>query len=198
MRTDGPVSLPVSLDLLERAIGYARGALAQVTPELLTRHTPCRDWDLLALLEHMDDSLLALLEATDEGYVDLSPPARTAPTDQLLTRIRGRACAVLGGWTRQDGADLVSIAGSPLSAGLTAGAGALEITVHGWDVASTCGDPAPPPAELSEQLCALVPLLVGEGDRPARFAPARPVGPDASPGDRLLALVGRRARSDRL
>lgn len=64
------VSLQVSFDLLERAIGYARGALARV----LTRQTPCSEWDLLALLEHMDDSLLALPEATGTSL----GPAATA------------------------------------------------------------------------------------------------------------------------
>lgn len=197
MPTSALTSLEVSLDLLERAIGYARGALARVTPQLLTRQTPCSEWDLLALLQHMDDSLLVLLEATDQGYVELSPSPRTAPTDQLLARIRARACAVLGGWTRQDGAALVSVAGSPLTAGLVAGAGALEIAVHGWDVARTCGRAGTPPAALAEPLGRMVPLLVDDGDRPARFAPIRPVRGDVTPGERLLALVGRDG-SDRL
>ena len=51
------------VELLERAIGYTRGSLALVTPELMSAPTPCDHWDLRALLEHMDDSLTSLHEA---------------------------------------------------------------------------------------------------------------------------------------
>jgi uncharacterized protein (TIGR03086 family) len=194
--TGRTASLEAALALLERSIGYTRGSLALVTPRLLDRPTPCSDWDLLALLRHMDDSLQALLEATDRGYVALSPPGDGEPVGLLLERIRTRACSVLGGWTHQDGAALVSIAGSPLSAALTATAGALEVAVHGWDVATTCGHDAPLPSALAEELLDLAPRLVTDADRPARFAP--PVTPPSgSPSDRLLGFLGRRSPPER-
>lgn len=192
MTTSEPATLPGALDLLERAIGFTRGALAGVRPELMARRTPCERWDLRELLEHMDDSLQALLEATELGYVVLSPQEGPAPIEPLVERIRSRACAVLGGWARQDGAALVSVSGSPVSARLTATAGALAIAVHGWDVAQATGARTRLPASLATDLLREVPLLVTEADRPERFAPPVPVVAGATPSDRLVAALGRR------
>ncbi|MGH3301328.1 MAG: maleylpyruvate isomerase N-terminal domain-containing protein [Streptosporangiaceae bacterium] len=47
-------------ELLEQAVGYARESVAVVTPDLLDRPTPCRDWDLAMLLRHGCESLAAL------------------------------------------------------------------------------------------------------------------------------------------
>ena len=61
--------------LLERAIGYTLGSLHLVTPGTMSHPTPCREWDLAALLAHMNDSLIALQEAVDLGHVQLVSPA---------------------------------------------------------------------------------------------------------------------------
>ncbi|HZD37555.1 MAG TPA: maleylpyruvate isomerase N-terminal domain-containing protein, partial [Actinomycetes bacterium] len=63
------------VELLERAIGYALGAVQGVTPALLAAPTPCRDWDLRGLLHHADDSLAALLEGLGGHAVRPAPPA---------------------------------------------------------------------------------------------------------------------------
>jgi hypothetical protein len=47
----------MSASLLADAVGYAVDSVACVTPGLLSRPTPCRDWDLAALLRHANDSL---------------------------------------------------------------------------------------------------------------------------------------------
>src|SRR6266487_5294171 len=57
--------------LLERAVGYALGSLHLVTPAAMSRRSPCRGWDLRALLGHMDDALVALQEAVDLARVGL-------------------------------------------------------------------------------------------------------------------------------
>ena len=71
-------------------------------------------------------------------------------------------------------------------------AGALEIAVHGWDVARACGEDRPIPAELAEQLLDLLPVLVTDADRVERFAAPIAVPPSAGPGDQLVARLGRR------
>jgi uncharacterized protein (TIGR03086 family) len=85
----------------------------------------------------------------------------------------------------------------PLSWDVVAVAGALEMAVHGWDIAQACGRDLSIPAGLAERLLASCPLLVGAGDRHSRFAPAVPVPRSAGPGDRLVALLGRQPRPSR-
>jgi uncharacterized protein (TIGR03086 family) len=178
--------------LLERAINYTLGSLHAVTPEALSYPTPCRDWDLRALLEHLDDSLLALHEAIDIGRVGLDLPAGGGdPAVDLVATVRDHACQLLGAWTNAESHHLVSIDGWSLTAGIVTGTGAIEVAVHGWDIAQACQWHRSIPPALAEEMLDLSPLFVTDADRPARFAAPTDVPPLATPGDRLIALLGR-------
>lgn len=187
--TGGPPDLTSGLELLERAVSYTRTSLHTVSEGRLHNPTPCRDWDLRALLEHMSDSLAALDEAARLQNVAV----RYAPSQRpdLVSTLREQACALLGVWTSNTGAHLIRVAGNPMDAGLLAAAGALEISVHGWDVARACNDEHPIPSGLAGELLAVLPRLVSCADRPARFAAARAVAPTAGAPQRLLAALGR-------
>jgi uncharacterized protein (TIGR03086 family) len=177
--------------LLGRAVDYTRGSLSHVTGDLLSAPTPCWEWDLEALLRHMDDALLAFTEAADVGYVDLGPVLPHDPATELVRHLRARACALLAAWTHHPPTGLLEVADLPLPAALVAAAGALEITVHGWDVARACGVHRPIPAALAVALMSVVPQVVHDTDRPHRFADPVDVPPTAAPGELLLGLVGR-------
>ncbi|GAA1788859.1 TIGR03086 family protein [Planosporangium flavigriseum] len=180
--------------LLERAITYTLGSLHLVTSEALSRRTPCLGWDLRSLLVHMDDSLLAMNEALGLGRVELGH-AGLAVHDgdralEMIASLRSRACALLG-TSAADGHDLISIGGRPLTPGIVTSAGAIEIAVHGWDVARACGRHRPISPSLAEELLELAPFFVTDADRPTRFAAPIDVPPLAAPGDRLVAFLGR-------
>jgi uncharacterized protein (TIGR03086 family) len=178
--------------LLERAIGYAVSAVHAVTPELLSRPTPCRGWDLRMLLWHVNESLAALLEGIEGGYVGLDANAADGDlaADPAPT-FRDRADRLLGAWTDEGRRRVVAIAGYPLAASIMAGAGALEIAVHGWDVAQACGRGRPIPHALATELLRISPLLVSDTGRHPLFAPPVAVAVAASPSDRLTAFLGR-------
>jgi uncharacterized protein (TIGR03086 family) len=178
--------------LLERAINYTLGSLQLVTPKDMSRPTPCRDWDLRALLAHMNDSLLALHEAINIGHVDVDvSPVDNGSTVDLVASLRSRACQLLGAWAGADSDHMISVAGRPLTTGIVTSTGAIEIAVHGWDVARACGQHRPIPPSLAEEMLDLSPLLVADADRPTRFAAPVDVPPLAGPGDRLVAFLGR-------
>ncbi|MEU6749843.1 maleylpyruvate isomerase N-terminal domain-containing protein, partial [Spirillospora sp. NPDC046719] len=86
--------------LLERSVGYALGGLGGVTPAALGRATPCRGWDLGALLRHTAESLEALLEAVDTGSVRLHPapgPASGGAPPAAPAAARGAGVGGAGG-----------------------------------------------------------------------------------------------------
>ena len=179
-----------SLELLERAVGYTRLALQQVTPAMLCLPTPCSNWRLGTLLDHMADSLDTLTEAADLGQVALADPPGPASTVDAVERLRVRACSLLGAWSRvaHDGA--VMVGDRPLSSSLLACAGALEVAVHGWDVSQATGAREPIPAALARDLLTWVDVLVTDADRPERFD--FPLdGPTIGPSSRLLMRLGR-------
>ena len=184
---------PAGAELLERAVGYTRGCLQLVPGTPSDARTPCERWDLRTLLRHMDDALAVVTDAAEVGYVDLVPVPTAGELPLLVERLRQRACALLAAWSEHPGTGEVTVAGHPLRTDLLAAAGSLEIAVHGWDVAQACGVDRPVPAALALDLLDVVPLLVTEADRPARFAPRVDVPVHARPSTRLLAALGRRA-----
>jgi uncharacterized protein (TIGR03086 family) len=191
--TESPAAATLlrAVGLLERAISYTMGNLHNVTSAALSHRTPCGKWDLSDLLAHMDDSLTALHDAIDRGHVDLSPATDGAdPAADLVAVLRERAGLLLGACARTD-SDLVTVGGCPVSASIVTSAGAIEVAIHGWDVAQACGRPQPIPPALAEELLQLSPLLVTAADRPGRFAAPVAAAPHASESDRLVAFLGR-------
>lgn len=197
--TAGPAVGPtVGQRLLERSVAYACASLDLVTQDDLTAPTPCRGWDVGALLGHLQDSVEALYEAAALGLVGLDGAPVDhhlqygGPGDGVVPRLRARADTLLAAWRHCDDVALVSVGGVAVHPRTVAAAGALELTVHGWDVAVGCGRRRPLPEGLAQELLDVTTLVVGDDDRPWRFGPPVQVAGHASPGDRLLALLGRR------
>jgi uncharacterized protein (TIGR03086 family) len=180
------------VELLERALGYTQGSLVLVSPSVLGNATPCDGWSLRDLLEHMADSLIALSDAAEIGRIDLEPSERTGEfAVDVVNLVRRRACHLLGAWANADGPREIAIGDCTLASSVLTGAGALEVAVHGWDVAQACGRDRPIPAALAEELLELAPRLVTDADRPERFAAPVRVSPLARPSDQLTTYLGR-------
>jgi len=206
MNRDAPTApLVGGVALLERAIGYTLGSLLLVTPELMARPSPCEGWLLGELLQHMNDSLATLHEAGAEGRVgeagaDGGEDGRVDvtsahdfgdPHTDPVGTLRRRACTMLGAWACPENRPWVDVQGWPVTGDVVSATGALEITVHGWDVAAACGVDRPIPPSLAGDLLALARVLVTEADRPSRFAQPQPPA-SLEPSARLLAFLGRR------
>lgn len=178
--------------LLERAVGYALGSLHLVGPGALGRPTPCREWDLRALLTHLADSLTVLRTALADGAIaPLDPDPWPAGRADPVAVCRTRAAALLGTCADTLRNRRVAVSDRVVTAAVVAGVGAVEVAVHGWDVARACGQDRPLPAAFADELLDLAPLLVTAVDRPARFARVVPVPAGSDAPDRLLAFLGR-------
>ena len=182
--------LSEALGMLERAVGYTRLALQHVTPELLCLPTPCSRWRLGALLDHMGESLDALIDAADLGQVAPGNPSGPPSPVDAVERLRIAACSLLGNWSAVARDEQVMVGDRLLTSSSLARAGALEIAVHGWDVSQATGIREPIPAALARDLLPWAGSLVHESDRPDRFD--HPLdGPAIGPSSRLLRFLGR-------
>ncbi|MFJ6659239.1 TIGR03086 family metal-binding protein [Streptomyces sp. NPDC091377] len=186
--TGGPATDPG--ELLERSLAYALGSVAGVETAGLRRGTPCADWDLGRLLGHLDDSLDALYEGLTGGAIGPFPGA--GEFSGAACGFRRRACAVLGAWAAGP-PDRVLIGERPLDIRVVAAVGAVEIAVHGWDVARACGQIRPLPVPLAAELLPVARSVVADEDRGVRFAAPVTVPESARADERLLAFLGRRA-----
>jgi uncharacterized protein (TIGR03086 family) len=180
--------------LLASAISYALDACAQVAPGEMSRPTPCPEWDLTALLAHLAASMADVESAIRTGHLDLEPVNPPSPDDPApgdpVDVLRDRAANLLVACYDHHGPQrLVLVSDVPLAAGIVACTGAVEIAVHGWDVSVARGRSAPIPPGLATRMLGLCPLLVA--GREGLFAAPVQVPPGASPGDQLLAYLGR-------
>lgn len=190
-------STPPGVELLAQALAYARLALAGVTDDDLARPTPCLGWSLADLLGHLDDALDAFAEAA-EGRVWLVPatPALLGPATTSVAGLQAKAGALVAAWSRP--AAVVHVGAAAVPAETLTRAAALELAVHGNDVARSVRSPLTAglrrlPAPLALALTDVAGELVPVGGRTGRFDPPRPVPPGADASTRLLAGLGRDA-----
>jgi uncharacterized protein (TIGR03086 family) len=186
-------ALTSGISLIQSAVGYAVAAARPATSAMLAEPTPCAGWDLELLLVHVADSMDVLSEAISAGSVGSARrhsdhAFMDSPLEVLHRRASGllAACADAGTDER-----FVVIGDRRLAASLTAVAGALEITAHGWDIAAACRTSQPVPSGLAVVLLAIAPLLVTPAVRPGLFADPVLVSGQCGPGDQLVAFLGR-------
>ena len=191
---------PGATGLLAGAVSYTLGVCALVGPGDMALPTPCADWDLAMLLAHLNASLADLETAISDGTLDLERPPDHAVGDPVETLRDGAARLLCAAYGYDDPGRFVEVSGLPVPAGLVACTGAVEIAVHGWDVSAARGgagcagarpiepiDPIPP--ALATRMLQLCPLLVA--GREGLFAGPVEVPAQASPGDKLVAFLGR-------
>ncbi|MGY1623822.1 TIGR03086 family metal-binding protein [Geodermatophilus sp. SYSU D00965] len=172
--------------------------VAAVTPDQWDAPTPCTDWTVRQLVNHLvGGNRLVVRVLRGKPLPPMDQLGRRASVDQL-----GEDPAA----SHRDSADqLLAALREPgvLERAHTLPAGTLpgpalvhlrtvETLVHGWDLARATGRPAPFPDELAEPELAFSRDLLGrlpEDRQP--FAPSRPVADDAPAIDRLAALLGR-------
>ena len=190
--TSAPARTRDDLELLDRSLGWTRSVLADVRDDLAGAPTPCTGWTLLDLLRHMVDSLSALAEAaTGSVALAATPVDRSAGPEALARSLGDLGCAVLGGWVHAS-ASPVDLGAGPLRRAVLTEVGALEVAVHGWDLARSVGSAAVLPPVLAAGLLPIAARRVGPADRPGTFGPVvEPSGSD--PVTLLLAHLGRRS-----
>jgi uncharacterized protein (TIGR03086 family) len=177
--------------LLAGAISYALDTCAAIAPAEMSLPTPCAEWDLKTLAGHLGESMADLEATIRTGRLgpDTEHPPEPAPGD-LTEVLRDRAAELLCACYESSGPGrFVLVGGLPLSAGIVACTGAVEIAVHGWDVSVARGRARPIPPRLATRLLSLSPLLLAV--REGLFAEPVQVSPEASPGDRLVGYLGR-------
>ncbi|HEY1915889.1 MAG TPA: maleylpyruvate isomerase N-terminal domain-containing protein [Streptosporangiaceae bacterium] len=128
-------------ELLESAVSYALASATLGTARLLSRPTPCPGWDLETLLDHVSESIGVLHDAVVTGA---SGPRRgyPGPEHDPVARLRGEATGLLHAYASA-GPGEVALGDRKLSVSMVAVTGAIEITVHGWDISVAPAQPAP-------------------------------------------------------
>lgn len=170
---------PGSARLLAHALDQAGDVLDHVHPDRLGDPTPCGEWDVGRLADHLVASLGSFLTLLRGGQPDWSAPPHV--TEAWGATFRVRADDLLHAWHELEGEP-------PVPAGMVI----AELAVHAWDLATAVGFPVerfdPEVAEvgLGFLRSSLKPELRGEAFQPERTAPD-----GAGPYEQLAAFAGR-------
>lgn len=145
--------------------------------------TPCDDWSLRDLLNHMLDTQRYFLSAAQGEQA--SPPGPNPPD-------------VLGADPRQDFEQIQEQVAAAFSqdgvidkTGPALGIAFADQLLHGWDVARTTGQDATMPEGLAQAAYDTIHGRFTDEQRKGVFKPELPVPDDATPQQRLLAYTGR-------
>jgi uncharacterized protein (TIGR03086 family) len=169
----------------EQALTALHPVIQAVPQDDLRRPTPCRDWDVQALAEHLIDTISRLAAAAG---IQAAPP-NSGPIDQ---RIRQLTQPILAGWRRRGLAEDVVFAGRTLPAHLALGIISLELVVHGWDFAVALHRPLHVSDAHAAHIFGLAQQTLTPASRAtAGFDPPVSVPVTANALDRLIAFTGR-------
>lgn len=171
-----------------------------VADDTLDRPTPCPDYRLGDLVEHVGGLSLAFAAAARKATDDLASqqgPSGDASRlgDDWRTRISRDLDDLAVAWRDPSAWTGMTQAGGIELPGEQAGIVALdELVLHGWDVARASGQPYDPDPALLEIVHDFVAQFSGPGmdeQREGLFGPEVEVPADAPLLDRVLGLAGR-------
>jgi uncharacterized protein (TIGR03086 family) len=185
-------------DTLELATTSARCAVAGVRPDHMALPTPCTEWNVRALLNH----LLGTLWLGAGLLADRTPEVVMQPGGQPETDLVGDdplAAYDRGVEKLLTAARLPSAFTAPhrtpfgeMPANMLAGFTATDIAVHGWDLARATSQQGALPETLAQHCLEFSLMAMPANGRPPSIGPEVPVPSDASVTDRLVAFLGRR------
>lgn len=169
----------------EQALVVAHHVAETIGPDDLHRPTPCPEFDVAALADHLVDTI-ARLGAAAGIQTDASDG------DSVDHRIQRVTQAILAGWRRRGLADDVAFSGRTLPSRLALGILSLELVVHGWDLAVALHRPLHVADTHAAYVLGLAQqTLTAQSRATAGFDPPVPVPATASALERLVAFTGR-------
>lgn len=175
------------VDSLDRTFQHAHGVIAGVGPDQHGERTPCEEWTVRDLLEHMI-GVVAGLGAAAAG----APPGQFRLGPDPAGQFEEAAARALAAWRRPGVLDQVVDGGAgPMPGRVLAGINLLDTATHTWDLAVATGQPAALPDDVAAAALETSLATVSPEVRPGRFAPevALPDGADLT--GRLVAFLGR-------
>jgi uncharacterized protein (TIGR03086 family) len=184
-----------SIARLSRAFDQSGAIIARVQPGQATLPTPCRVWDVRALVNHVVQDIrqfAAMVRGEAPGQDD-----GDLIGDDWVGAYRAAATALLAAWQREGAlGGTVQLPFGEVPAAWCVEQQIADLVVHGWDIAKATRqptelDPALGQAALEWARASLQPQLRGDEASGYPFGPEVSIAADAPLHDRLAAFFGR-------
>jgi uncharacterized protein (TIGR03086 family) len=175
-----------------RVLAEVEALVAAVRPEQLSERTPCIDFDVRAVLNHMIFENLAHAALADGTLI----PSPDATTDYVGNDHRAayhssaqkvRAALSRPGLLEQ------RYGPSEAPGSMIIQQAIIELLAHGWDLARATGQPTDLVPDVAEHTLSVVRVWYRDQPRTpgSAFAPEQPVSEGVGAADRLAAYLGR-------
>ena len=182
-------------DCAPLTLAACQAVLRRLTGDDLTRPSPCTEYTVGEVGQHVVRSMLLLASVAGEQLGSpadpAAGPAAGPPAGLLAGQVTATAEAALAAWRRRGLGGSVAVGRSTLPASLAVEIIPLELLVHGWDMARATGSEIDIPPEVAGYVLGRARELVTEDKRGRSFAAEVPAGPEATVLERLIAFTGR-------
>jgi len=179
------------LDALGRTFDHAGKIVGGVRPDQLDAPTPCSEWNVRSLLQHMTGVVANMGRGASGG--ELLADMNGYPLDSDFgAQFRTESARTLDAWKARGLDGEVNVGAGPMPAQLGLSINLVDTATHTWDLACATGQDAQLPDDL-----AAAALAAGQGflnDDVRKFAgidPAVPVADNATATEKLAAFMGR-------
>ncbi|KAA6222633.1 TIGR03086 family protein [Streptomyces albofaciens JCM 4342] len=179
-----------ALYVYERVAAHVTALVDAVPEEALERPTPCDDWTVRQLIDHMTwENLMITSIARDAPRTD---PDAGHLGDDHTAAFQASVDALLAAFT---GTGMLERTYGPYEApgALFAQQAAVELLAHGWDLARALGASTDLAPKVADEVLEAARGIYGAAPRTegGSFAPERPAPAAAGGADRLAAYLGR-------
>jgi uncharacterized protein (TIGR03086 family) len=175
----------------QRAQDVFAGILANVGPDQFGASTPCSEWTIRDLIEHVIGGNEYVGRWAD---TPVEPQARP---DDVIAAHRTAAAAAQGIFAAPDGmSTMFNLPFGQLPGQVFVGIRTADVLTHAWDLAAASGQSTDLDPELASEQLAAVRAFVGPEFRgPDKlFRDEQPCSSERPPADQLAAFLGRKLR----
>ncbi len=179
-------------DMIRRAAETNGNVVAAVQPDQLDAPSPCSEWDVRDLGNHMTGFLAySAAAARKQTPLDDTGDRPDLTGGDWGSTYRRMAAETAAAWAEAGSLEGDTHFGSgPLPARNAASITLMELVVHGWDLAAATGQSVEYDEDIVKATNQIVEGAAGQGPSDF-FAPAVEIGEGAGVMDRTLATSGR-------
>lgn len=182
--------------LIARAAAPVIDLVHQIKPEQLANPTPCTEFDVRGVLNHLLLWGPSLEGAARKESVPPPPPDTDLTGGDWAGALLAQLERSVAAWQRPSAWEGTTFMGGPteLPAASVGGMALCEFLVHGWDLARGVGQDPRWPDDVVTATYDVVAGMADIGRQMGVFGPAVAVADDAPAFDRMLGLTGRDPR----
>jgi uncharacterized protein (TIGR03086 family) len=179
--------MPVDeLESAEESLAVLESVLHGIAKDDESKQTPCREFDVAKLTDHLMNSITAIGEHAGAEF-----PVRDRE-DSVERQVILAARPALDAWHKRGLDGTVPFGGGEAPARMMAGVLSIEFLIHAWDYAMATGRRVEAPDSLSDYVMGLAKVIITpQGRTNVGFDDPIDVSADAGALDRLIAYTGR-------